>query len=290
MKTRIHSLALMALFAAMLAPAMLRAQESTTPPAAPAPAATGTAQLSAAPAAVSAPPQSQEITMKYLWVKGGWCMWPLALCSLFAVGLTIYNGIIVTPSRLLRPDVVETVYKSVRELDFKHAHDACLATTCMIGNIISGGLQRIKGDRINVQSVEKGMEETAVEEFATHLQAINSLSVVATISPMLGLLGTVSGMIKGFHIMALGGMGRPELLADSISEALITTLVGLCIGIPAMVSYFYFKNKFTTIASSVSHTCGDLLEHINVVCRQYADGIPVSEDSPGMPARRRDRP
>jgi len=284
MKTTIRRLGLVALTAGMLTPALLRAQEST-----PAPAAPNTPQLSAAPAAEPAKPVTQEITIKYLWTKGGWCMWPLALCSLFAVGMTIYNGIIITSSRMLRPDIVETVYKSVRELDFKSAHDACLGVPCMIGNIISSGLQRIKGDRINVQSVEKGMEESAVEEFAHYLQPINSLSVVATISPMIGLLGTVSGMIRGFHIMALGGMGRPELLADSISEALITTLVGLCIGIPAMISYFYFKNKFTTIASSVSHTCGDLLEHINSVCRQYADGIPVQDESSDIPSRRRER-
>jgi biopolymer transport protein ExbB len=256
-----------AAFAAWLAfQAVPFAQETTQPPAA-----------TNASAAEPVRPQTQEITLGYLWNKGGWCMWPLALCSLVAVGLTIYNGMIVKSSRLLRPDVVDMVYTSIRQLDFKAAQQACIQTPCMIGNIISAGLNRIKGDRLNIESVEKGMEESAVEEFASYLQPINGLSIVATISPMIGLLGTVSGMIKGFHTMALGGMGRPELLADSISEALITTLVGLVIGIPAMVSYFYFKNKYSGIASSVSRVCGDLLEHTKFVCRQYADGIPVSD-------------
>jgi biopolymer transport protein ExbB len=280
MKTNTLRAALVA--AALISlPAALYAQTEAQ---AQAPATATAAPAVAAPA--PAPAQTQEITLGYLWDKGGWCMWPLALCSLIGVGLAIYNGIIIKPSRLMRPDVVDLVYTSVRQLDFKAAQQACTATPCMIGNIIAAGLHRIKGDRLNIESVEKGMEESAVEEFASYIQPINGLSIVATIAPMLGLLGTVSGMITGFHTMALGGMGRPELLADSISEALITTLVGLVIGIPAMVAYFFFKNKYSSIAASVSRVCGDLLEHIKSVCRQYADGIPVVDPRDDSDSRR----
>jgi len=75
------------------------------------------------------------------------------------------------------------------------------------------------------------------------LRWIQYLNVIATIAPMVGLLGTVSGMISAFQTIAAGGMGKPELLAGDIGEALITTATGLCIGIPAMIFYFVLRNR-----------------------------------------------
>lgn len=78
------------------------------------------------------------------------------------------------------------------------------------------------------------------------LRAIQYLNVIATVAPMVGLLGTVSGMISAFQTIAAGGMGKPELLAGDIGEALITTATGLTIGIPAMVGYFFLRNRLDT--------------------------------------------
>ena len=75
---------------------------------------------------------------------------------------------------------------------------------------------------------------------------------------MVGMLGTVSGMIKAFRNIALGGMGKPELLADNISEALITTAVGLVVGIPAMFAFFFFKSRYARLTSRLARICGDL--------------------------------
>ncbi|HMP72276.1 MAG TPA: MotA/TolQ/ExbB proton channel family protein [Kiritimatiellia bacterium] len=218
----------------------------------------------------SAPPPpaaSRQLTFGSMLQAGGWAMWPLGLCSLFGIGLAIYNGIVIRPARMLKPQIVDQIKNAVHDLDIERARNLCAGNPAPVTNIIQAGLERIKGDELHLESIEKGMEEYSLQEIAGHLQPINYLSVIATISPMIGLLGTVSGMIKAFQAMALGGMGRPELLADNISEALITTATGLIIGIPVMVLYFYFKNRFTAIIAAINRTCGDVLETLNVAGR-----------------------
>jgi len=89
-------------------------------------------------------------------------------------------------------------------------------------------------------------EETLFREESRILQWIQYTNVVAAVAPMVGLLGTVSGMIGAFSTIAGGGMGKPELLAGDIGEALITTATGLVVGIPAMLAYFILKHRLKT--------------------------------------------
>ena len=92
-----------------------------------------------------------------------------------------------------------------------------------------------------------------------YMQSINYLSIIGGTAPMLGLLGTVSGMIKAFSVMSQGGMGDPSKLAGSIGEALITTATGLVIAIPAMIFYFIFKNNFLKTMSTMSRKISSFL-------------------------------
>lgn len=235
--------------------------------------AAGLALAQAEPAATetSASAASQQLTIGRMLAAGGWAMWPLGLCSLFGIGLAIYNALVIRPSKMLKPNLVDQIKLAVADLDLERARMLCVSNPAPVTNIIQAGLDRIKGGELHLQSIEKGMEEYSLQEVAGHLQPINYLSVIATISPMIGLLGTVSGMIKAFQAMALGGMGRPELLADNISEALITTATGLIIGIPVMVAYFYFRNRFTAIVAAINRACGDVLESLNVASRSVEE-------------------
>lgn len=253
-----HALTCAALLAAAVA-GPLTAQEQTS--------------TSAPAAAVSTPPAStnRQLTFGSLLKSGGWTMWPLGLCSFFGIGLVIYNALVIRPSRMLKPSVVDQIKSAVSDFDVERARSLCASNPAPVTNIIQAGLDRIRGGELHLSSIEKGMEEYSLQEIAGHLQPINYLSVIATISPMIGLLGTVSGMIKAFQAMALGGMGRPELLADNISEALITTATGLIIGIPVMVAYFYFRNRFTAIVAAINRNCGDVLECLNVASRATAE-------------------
>ena len=92
------------------------------------------------------------------------------------------------------------------------------------------------------------------------MKPIDYLSIIGATSPMLGLLGTVSGMIKAFKTMGTSGMGKPELLAANIGEALITTATGLIIAIPAMFFFFYFKKSFQKSLATIGRNIGFLFD------------------------------
>lgn len=223
------------------------------------------------PAAPASAPK-EELTFWQIIKLGGWCMWPLGACSVATFALVIYNAIAVRPTKLLRPDIVAQLQGAFDSLDIEAARNICVANPGPITNITLAGLGRIRDGEVRIESIEKGMEEASTAEVTGPLVPINYLSVIGVVSPMIGLLGTVSGMISGFHAMALGGMGRPELLANSISEALITTAAGLIIGIPAMIGYFYFKNRYMRVVSASSRICGELVDALNVAVRRYQRG------------------
>ena len=206
--------------------------------------------------AASAP--SGDVSLGQLWNQGGWAMYPLAAFSIAAFGLILFNAISVREKTLLKPEVTAQIDEALGRGDLAGAKTICEENPGMIANITHAGLARIKGDVFDPAAVEKAMEESSVEEVAGPFINISYLSIIATLAPMVGMLGTVSGMIKAFRNIALGGMGKPELLADNISEALITTAVGLIVGIPAMFAYFFFKSRYAKLTSRIARTCGDL--------------------------------
>ena len=116
--------------------------------------------------------------------------------------------------------------------------------------------ETLKGENLNADSVEKAFEAASTKELTGPFVIVSYLSIIAAIAPMLGLLGTVSGMVKAFNAIAAQGMGKPDLLADNISEALITTATGMTIGIPAMFFFFFFKNKYGKIVSELTLILG----------------------------------
>ena len=203
---------------------------------------------------------AKSTTLLGLFKMGGWSMYVLLLGSVVAVGLTIYNGMALQTKKFLRPDLFEQLKELINNADFKGATELCDADKAPITNIIHAGLDRVAGTYFDLESVEKGMEEAATEEVTGNLTPVNYLSVIAVIAPMVGLLGTVSGMIKAFGNMASAGMGKPEMLADNISEALVTTASGLIVGIPVMIIYFFFKNRYMGLISSLNRMSGELLE------------------------------
>jgi biopolymer transport protein ExbB len=164
-------------------------------------------------------------------------MWPLGLCSLVMFFL-IFQGIQQTGkerilSRALRARIDSGVL---------HAGDESGSGACLLGRT----LVRVKaraGSDCDSSHREEVFGDALEAEQAPIARSIQYLNVIATVSPMIGLLGTVSGMIGAFQTIARGGMGRPELLAGDIGEALITTATGLVIGIPSMISFFVLRAR-----------------------------------------------
>jgi biopolymer transport protein ExbB len=115
-------------------------------------------------------------------------------------------------------------------------------------------------NEVNFEKVKESVEEASVEQMTQLMKPIDYLSIIGAIAPMLGLLGTVSGMIKAFHTMGSQGMGKPEILAANIGEALMTTATGLVIAIPAMLFFFYFKKGFNKTLATLGRNLGFLFD------------------------------
>lgn len=199
----------------------------------------------------------QSMTMGEMLKQGGWAMWPLGLFSSATLYFILRNFLLLRPKSLLRPDLQEDLEAKLSLSDVRGAREICEANPSLMTAVLDAGLERIDEDEFNQLLITEAIEEAGNEQMVTYMKPINFLSIIGGTAPMLGLLGTVSGMIKAFQTIAAGGMGKPELLAGNIGEALITTATGLIIAIPAMICYFIFKNNFiknmSTMGRSVGH-------------------------------------
>lgn len=215
---------------------------------------------------VKAAPKDKNILQ--LIQAGGLAMYPLGFASICGVALIIYNFLAVAPKQFLQPDIVAQVQEAVSSGDVDRAKILCDENRAPVLHIIGAGLHRADPEDYHEQAVKEAMQDVSAEELSGPFVWINYLSVVGTLAPMIGLLGTVSGMVKAFNSIATQGVGKPQLLADNISEALVTTASGLIIGIPAMFFFYFFKNKYGKIASSVSRMTGDTLFLLNRAMRK----------------------
>ncbi len=178
--------------------------------------------------------------MYELFLKGGILMYPIGLCSIIALGIFLERIWILRGSRVLPRDFLIEVEDLVLRGKLPEAVTLCKRDNSSIAHVIRVGIEN-HGKRREV--IKERIEELGRREVASLERYINVIGTIAGIAPLLGLLGTVSGMIKSFNIISLQGVGDPASLAGGISEALITTAAGLVVAIPAFVMYRYLMNK-----------------------------------------------
>lgn len=202
-------------------------------------------------------PEAETKSLLDMIKAGGWAMWPLGLLSVATLGLAVYNGIALRPKNFIDEELIEKLEASINAGDFEGAYAQCAETPGPITNTLSHVIEESSKDAYaEPDSLEKAFEAASTKELTGPFVLVSYLSIIAAIAPMLGLLGTVSGMVKAFNAIATQGMGDPGLLADNISEALITTASGMSVGIPAMFFFFFFKNKYGKIVSDVTLVLG----------------------------------
>lgn len=209
--------------------------------------------------------------MQYLIAKGGIVIYPLLLSSLIALTIILerFYRFIRVPKRL-SDDLMEKVKEKIMYNKIEEAAYICESNKGPIGKVLKRGvLNSNKGP----EEIEKMMEEIKWEEFPRLEKGLEALHFIGKISPSLGLLGTVTGMIKTFHVLSLNG--EPQQLAGGISEALITTAIGLIISIPSLGAYYYFVNK---IQQMLTHTEKREIELINFLNdRKFEDRVNQNE-------------
>ena len=202
----------------------------------------------------------ETISLGDLLQQGGWAMYPLGLFSLAMFYFIIRNLFMLRERNLLRPDLKDEIESLMRNCDVAGVRSLCAANDSLITAVLDAGMERISEEHtFDSVHVMEAIEEMGNEQLVTFMKPINYLSIIGGTAPMLGLLGTVSGMIKAFSIISQGGMGDPGKLAGSIGEALVTTATGLVIAIPAMIAYFIFKNNFIKSMSSMGRLIGHFI-------------------------------
>ena len=194
---------------------------------------------------------------------GGWAMYPLTLLSIGGFGLIVYNFMAVRPEPILNTNATVQIDKALEELDIEKVKSICQESPSPTTSIIEAGMARVDVNNYDPEQVKEAIEESSAEELSGPFVLINYLSVVGSLSPMVGLLGTVSGMVKAFNVIEAEGAGSAQALAGNISEALITTATGMIVGIPAMFFFFFFKNRYGKITSRIGRIVGDLQFTLN---------------------------
>lgn len=209
-----------------------------------------------------AAPEATSTSLLGLLQQGGWAMYPLGLTALFMFFLIFYCWRETRPGRFVPSALVGVLEEKLGARAVDDARSLCAGTSSVLSRCLANALGKARPNKpdANKEKVEGSFVDSLEAEDGAIGQWINYLNVVAAVAPMIGLLGTVSGMISAFQTIGQVGMGDPSALASDIGEALVTTATGLVIGIPAMVAYFVFRNRLNARMLHTVETGGNLID------------------------------
>ena len=195
-----------------------------------------------------------------LLVAGGWVMPLIVACSVVALSISIERYIALDRSKVAPPHLLATVWRDLKQGELNAQKLAQLRTNSPLGAILAAGIA-------NPGQGRDVMKES-ISEAASHVvhdleKYLNSLGTVAAIAPLLGLLGTVVGMIDVFTQITTVGTGNANALAGGISEALLTTAAGLIVAIPALVMHRYYTGLIDTIVVDLEREAIKLVDAIH---------------------------
>lgn len=198
-------------------------------------------------AIVSEPPQAGPVESLYdLAVAGGPLMVPIGLCSIVALGYATERWIRLRPGFLGSPTFGRRVVSAVQDQGLAPALELCEGSRGPLARILAAGLRRAQEPFLER---EKAVEDVATSEVRRLAANLRPLLLVWLVAPLLGLLGTVWGMIEAFSSIATAeGIGRPEVLASGIYKALTTTAAGLAVAIPAIVMHHFLRGRIESFA------------------------------------------
>ena len=183
-----------------------------------------------------------ETSLLYLYITAcGPFFGPLfVLISIVFVTLTIMNWLAISRNAIVPPDMIGQFQEKMASKEFQEAYEIAKNSDSVLGRVLAVGLVNMSD---SVTAAEQSMNDTAEKEEMALKHRLSYLGTIASVSPMVGLLGTVWGMVKAFSVIAKSGVPQASDLADGIAQALITTQIGLLIAIPALVLFEIFKNR-----------------------------------------------
>lgn len=188
---------------------------------------------------------------------GGWLMWPILFCSIAAAAIICERFWSLRRSSICPPNLVSDVWQWAKSGKLDGAKIAELKTSSPLGRVLAAGLINLNHER---SIMRESIEDTGRHVSHELERFLNTLGTIAVISPLLGLLGTVVGMIDVFTVITSKGVGNPNELADGISKALITTAAGLSVAIPALMAHRHFERKIDELVITMEQESLKMVE------------------------------
>ena len=206
------------------------------------------------------------VSVLELIAAGGTIAYLIIALSIAALALVVMHMMQLRESALAPPDLIDELDELLSRGEVDAAARFCRDEEhdCFLTRVIDAGMTRCKRSVFGWLELKGALEEAGQEQVARLYRSTDGLGLIAAIAPMLGLLGTVVGMVGAFDtISATEGFARPDQLAGNISKALVTTLMGLSLAIPATAAFTFFRNRIDALSVEVASTIEDLAAHLD---------------------------
>lgn len=185
-------------------------------------------------------------------MESRWIGLILFLLSVGSIALIVEHSLTIRKGILMPDELIDQTDQLLQNGELSEARELCQdpVNVCLFSNVVLAGLERYQGSEYGFAEYKAAVEEAGEDQTGVLYRKTEVLGVIGAISPMLGLTGTVLGMIKAFNTIAsTEGTAKPHELAGGISQALVTTLMGLMVAIPCMVAFSYFRNRIDSIVA-----------------------------------------
>ncbi len=192
--------------------------------------------------------------------SGGLLMAPIILCAIIAMGIILERYWTLQSKKVIPEDLTSKVWGWVEKDALDQQQIQTLHQGSPLGQILAAGLINRDRERVIMKDSIEDTGRHVVHEMERYL---DTLGTIAAVTPLLGLLGTVIGMVKVFTAITTHGVGNPTVLAGGIAEALITTAAGLTVAIPALIGYRYYRNKIDSLVVDMEKEAIKLVEALH---------------------------
>jgi biopolymer transport protein ExbB len=190
-------------------------------------------------------------------VKGGLFMYPIILCSIIALAIFLERLWVLRRRTIIPTEFIRNIEDLLRKQKIAEAIFLSEQNGSSIARVFAAGL---KNASRGMWLVKESIEDVGGREAIVLEKRLTTLSTIANVSTLLGLLGTISGMIKIFNVLSLAGPGNPGILAGGIAEALITTFAGLCVAIPATAGHRMIQNRAESLIFEMEEICFKIID------------------------------
>jgi len=217
-------------------------------------------------------PSKGEINLWSMIKAGGPTMFVLGALSFAVIGLVVYGLIDLRKPNFVPDELVTGLKSDLERLDLEAARQKLNPADNCLSAVMDAGIHHLtkKGyEALDTEKFEELLGAASQRFNRTRARSINYFSIIAQASPMLGLLGTVAGMILAFGSLSSSGGGDPSVFADDISMALVTTASGLIVALPAIFAYFFLRDRLQSLVALTDDAAEDLIETLSDALEAY---------------------